>query len=153
TLAVGTHTVTAMYSGDNTFSSSSGTLSGGQVVNGTSTGPTPSNSAFVVQVYLDLLNRPVDSSGLATYTAALDQGMTRYQVALAIDTSLEYRINLVNSIYGVLLGRAVDPFGLVGAIQFLEAGATDEELQATVAGSPEYFQIRGGSTNDGFLSA
>jgi hypothetical protein len=33
TLAVGTHTVTATYSGDNNFMGSSGTLSGGQIVN------------------------------------------------------------------------------------------------------------------------
>src|SRR5262249_43238609 len=147
TLAVGTHTVTALYSGDSNFSSSTGALSGGQVVTGT----TPSNAAFVTQVYLDLLHRPVDQSGLAAYTAALDQGTTRFQVALVIATSLEYRINLVDSVYQLLLGRAVDPFGLVGGIQFLEAGATDEQFQATVAGSQEYFQNRGQGTNAGFL--
>jgi large repetitive protein len=37
TLAVGTHTVTASYSGDSNFSSSTGTLSGGQVVNAATT--------------------------------------------------------------------------------------------------------------------
>src|SRR5207253_2642533 len=38
TLAVGTHTVTASYSGDGNFGTSSGTLSGGQLVNQGSTG-------------------------------------------------------------------------------------------------------------------
>jgi len=39
-LAVGSHTVTASYSGDDSFNSSSGTLSGGQLVIQASTTPT-----------------------------------------------------------------------------------------------------------------
>ena len=48
TLIVGTHTVTATYSGDTNFAGGSGTLSGGQVVNQSSTTTTVSSTASPV---------------------------------------------------------------------------------------------------------
>src|SRR5205823_3359039 len=49
---------------------------------------------------------------------------------------------------------------LAGALNLLNAAAvfpvgrgTVEQLQALVAGSPAYFQVRGGGTNGGFLDA
>src|SRR5205807_1349498 len=49
TLSVGTHTITASYAGNSSFSSSSGTLTGGQTVNkaGTSTGVSSSANPSV----------------------------------------------------------------------------------------------------------
>jgi uncharacterized delta-60 repeat protein len=111
------------------------------------------NQAFVAQVYLDLLRRSVDPVGLAGWSGLLDQGTPRAQVALAIETSPEYRALVVQNVYGVFLHRAADPGGLSGSIGFLAAGGTVERLEAAVAGSPEYFQVRGGGTRDGFLDA
>src|SRR5262249_22556840 len=36
---------------------------------------------------------------------------------------------------------------------FLQQGHTVEQMEAGIISSPEYFQVRGGGTNDGFLAA
>jgi len=51
------------------------------------------------------------------------------------------------------LHRAADPTGLTAFTNLLGNGATVEQVQSLIAGSQEYFQVQGGSTNNGFLSA
>jgi hypothetical protein len=43
--------------------------------------------------------------------------------------------------------------GLNVFVNFLGSGGTPEQAQSLIAGSAEYFQNRGGGTNDGFLTA
>src|SRR5262249_19667850 len=43
--------------------------------------------------------------------------------------------------------------GLTNFVQFLQGGGTVEQVAAGIAGSPEYFRVRGGGSNDGFLNA
>src|SRR5207245_694545 len=90
-LDVRTHTITAVYSGDTNVTGSTSTAVN-QVVG------TP-NERFVAQVYLDLLNRPVDAGGLASWTGALAGGLGRTQVVVAIEASQEYDTDLVESFY------------------------------------------------------
>src|SRR5437870_3780684 len=82
------------------------------------------SEAFVSAVYPDLLHRPVDPSGLEHWSRFLEQGMSRTDVAREITRSLEYRTNLVQNLYGSLLGRAADPTGLRDALSFIAAGGT-----------------------------
>src|SRR5207237_331630 len=51
------------------------------------------------------------------------------------------------------LHRVADLSGLNASVQALSTGGTDEQVQVAITGSPEYFQTRGGGTNDGFLKA
>jgi hypothetical protein len=85
----------------------------------------------------------------------LNNGVSRSQIVLQIenDPGNEYRTDRVEQLYVQYLHRAADPAGLNSGVAFLQAGGTDEQLAAILAGSPEYFQTRGGSTNDGFLAA
>lgn len=116
-------------------------------------GQTSSNQAFVAQVYLDLLHRPAEPSGLANWVGFLNQGVSRPIVVQAIERSLEYRIDQVQSLYVQYLHRNVDPGGLNTFVTFLGAGGTVEQAAAFIAGSPEYFQTRGGGSANGFLNA
>jgi uncharacterized protein (TIGR03118 family) len=111
------------------------------------------NQRFVSQVYLDLLHRPVDSAGLNTWSGILDQGISRTTVVSMIETSTEFRADEVSALYTQFLHRAADPAGLATFTNQLASGMTLEQVAAELAGSPEYFQRRGGGTNDGFLSA
>jgi hypothetical protein len=98
------------------------------------------NSRFVAQVFLDLLGRRVDSSGLAFWGGVLDAGvLTRQQVVADITSSLEFRIVTVTRAYQQILSRAPDPAGLAGFVQFLANGGTIEQVKAALAGSQEFF--------------
>lgn len=97
------------------------------------------NHRFVAQLYLDLLGRVVDSSGLQFWGGVIDAGiMSRTQVVQGIESSQEYRIVQVNSAYQQILGRQADPTGLNSFVQFLQSGATVEQLKALLAGSQEF---------------
>jgi N-acetylneuraminic acid mutarotase len=115
--------------------------------------PDPRNPAFVSQVYRDLLHRPADPGGLDFYVNALNQGlMTRQQLVLSIEASVEYRTDQINGIYEALLHRPVDGSGLNSFLGLLAIGGTYEQVQESVAGSSEFFADSGG-TGAGFLNA
>jgi hypothetical protein len=119
-------------------------------------GDTPAadaNQQFVSTVYLDLLERPADSGGLASWTGLLDSGAeTRQQVALGIESSQEYHDLVVNELYGEYLQRAADPTGLAAWSAFLAGGGTEDQLRAVLLGSAEYF-TDSGSTASGFVAS
>jgi hypothetical protein len=114
--------------------------------------PLTPNQKWVSQVYLDLLHRPVDPSGLANWSGLVNQGVSRTQVVLDIEASPEYLTDVVENLYQRYLGRLADPVGLTDSVAFLAAGGTVEGLSAIITGSAEFFQINGG-TNGTFLNA
>jgi hypothetical protein len=108
----------------------------------------------VCQAYLDLLHRMPDPGGLGFWTAALTGGhLTRVGVAEAIQQSTEYRLDLVDGWYQRYLHRTPAPVEGAFWVAIAGAGVSNETIQADFLGSPEYFAARGGSTNDGFLTA
>jgi uncharacterized protein (TIGR03118 family) len=111
------------------------------------------NQRFVSQVYLDLLHRPVDQGGFNTFTSMLSQGASRAQVALEIENSMEFRTDEVMALYNRFLHRSADSAGLATFTGLLAKGATIEQVEALITGSREYFQVRGGGSNSGFLAA
>jgi hypothetical protein len=111
------------------------------------------NERFVSQAFLDLLQRPVDATGLQVFSAALDAGLPPSQVAQGITSSQEYRTDLIAADYQLFLHRTVDLAGLGNFLNLLAGGGTDEQVAVALTGSAEYFQNRGGGTNDGFLTA
>jgi hypothetical protein len=116
--------------------------------------PYGSAGAFVTLAYQDLLGRLPDLGGLAHWSGLLNQGLlARTQVALAIESSLEYRTVEVQHVYAQFLHRGADLSGLSAWTTFLERGGSLQQFEAAVAGSPEYFQSHGGATNLGFLTA
>jgi hypothetical protein len=108
---------------------------------------------FVEQAYLDLLNRPADAGGLATFSGQVDQGVSRIQVAMGIIASSEFQTDEINKLYQKLLHRQADPGGLSSWLGFLAGGGTILQVEAGILGSAEYFNTRGGGTNMGFLQA
>jgi uncharacterized delta-60 repeat protein len=112
-----------------------------------------SHQQFVSQVYLDLLQRPVDAAGLSYWSGLLDSGQeTAQQVAMGIERSAEYEQLVVNQLYGEYLHRAADPGGLAGWTSFLASGGTEDQLRAVLLGSAEYYTVSGSSAN-GFVAS
>jgi Domain of unknown function (DUF4214) len=112
------------------------------------------NAAFLQQVYLDLLGRAIDSSGMAGWGQVLDQGVSRSVVVLEIETcsTQEYQTRMVNLAYELLLRRPVDPSGLQTGLNVLGSFGLGAEY-AFIAGSQEYQQQRSGGAPSGWLSA
>lgn len=70
------------------------------------------DGVFVNCLYMDLLNRPVDNGGFATWTRQLANGnMDRRTVASRILASGEYSRVFVDGAYREILGRSVDSSG------------------------------------------
>jgi hypothetical protein len=112
------------------------------------------NTRFVDRLYQDLLGRAADAAGLAFWKGKLDQGlMTRSQVAAAIEGSTDYMTIVTQKAYQQFLHRGADQGGVNSWVDFLRQGHTIEQMEAGLIGSAEYFQVRGGGTNDGFLSS
>jgi hypothetical protein len=115
-------------------------------------GPTP-NQRFLAVLYQELLHRDPEAAGLAAWSGLLDRGVSRSQVTLAIEQSLEYRQDEIQSLYAHYLKRQADPTGLAAFSNLLAQGGTLEQVTADIVGSPEYYQTRGGGTSNGFLTA
>src|SRR5262249_469108 len=135
-LSVGTHAITATYSGGSGFTpSSSGTLT--QTVNSSSTGTTTANQNWVARTYVDLLRRPVDAGGHGYRASLLDQGFSRTQVALALTQSYEYRLLQVRDAYQRYLHRDADAGGLAFYANYLLQGGSLNQLRLTFLASQE----------------
>src|SRR5262249_7072619 len=146
----GTHTVTAAYAGNSSFqpSTSAALL---QTVNPGPTG-TP-NQRFVTQVYLDLLNRQPEPGGLTFWTGQLDRGGSRTRVVQDIESSQEYKTDLVQSFYTLYLHRTGEPGGVTVWVNFLSGGGSATNLRPMFTSSTEYFQSRAGGQTSRFLDA
>lgn len=59
----------------------------------------------------------------------------------------------MQALYEQFLHRNADSSGLNTFVALLGAGETLEQVKAILTSSAEYLQARGGSTNDGFLTA
>ncbi|HLJ92667.1 MAG TPA: DUF4214 domain-containing protein [Gemmataceae bacterium] len=111
------------------------------------------NHRFVSQVYVDLLGRNADPSGLALWSGLLDQGQSRLQVIQGIQSSLEYRTRIVKNLYQLVLHRDPDNGGMTTWVDFLGNGGTAENLEAMLLGSDEFFAAHNNDLNAGFLPA
>jgi hypothetical protein len=111
------------------------------------------NQIYATQLYADLLQRPPDDGSLAYWVGLLNQGVSREQVTAGIVASPEYKSIEVRQLYTTLLHRNADPAGLQAFTSFLLLGGTVEQVEALLAASSEYYQVRGGGTNAGFLTA
>jgi hypothetical protein len=141
----------ASYTISATATDEDGTFSAGNTVTVVAQFPT-ANECFLAGVYVDILGRPIDSTGLAVWTGHLNQGATRDQVTQAIALSTEGRTRQVEGYYQRFLGRAADPDGLNLFVSALRNGTMRaEDVIATIVGSPESF-ARAGGANDAFLA-
>src|SRR5437879_4528304 len=111
------------------------------------------NQNYVKQLYLDLLERPGSPIELAISTQLDNATLTRSQLVTSLTSSDEYLGDQVVDFHQLLLHRTPTPTESSNFVTLLKSGQTFEQAQSTIAGSPEYFINRGGSTNDGFLDA
>jgi sugar (pentulose or hexulose) kinase len=97
------------------------------------------NDGFLTAIYQDALGRGVDANGRAAFTAALQAGATRGQVAAVIFASPEFAADSVRADYQKFLHRNADNAGLAFFTQAMQQGARDEQVIALILAADEYF--------------
>jgi hypothetical protein len=106
---------------------------------------------FIQQVYLDVLDKPADPTALALGLGILASN-SRQVYALSILDSNEYRTDLVSTYYQSFLSRLPSSGDASSGLLLLSGGGRDQELQATLLGSPEYFAHQG-NDNAAFVNS
>lgn len=107
----------------------------------------------VADVYADVLGRPPDPAGLATYVAQVHAGRSLADVARDLSGSREAVVraaqrhgmavdersddDFVSDLYEVVLGRPADPSGRSWLQGMLDAGATRQDVTLVLASSEE----------------
>ena len=107
---------------------------------------------WIDELYLDVLASEGDVAGIATLSDLLKGGSSREDVALVFLQSVEYRTLLVQTWYQRFLHRSPTADEIANLVGML-VGATDEDVEAAILGSDEYYNSRGGGTNAGFVEA
>jgi autotransporter-associated beta strand protein len=142
TLPIGKESITAVYSGDANFSqATSGAIS---VVVGSH------SDLFVNQVYLDVVDLPVDPTA-NLWIALLNGGYPRGLIVQQIVGSSQARIQAVDNAYATYLGRPATVAEISAALSVRHASSLT--VNTTVLGSNEFYTSEGGGTVDGFLTA
>ncbi|HET6880016.1 MAG TPA: DUF4214 domain-containing protein, partial [Pirellulales bacterium] len=111
---------------------------------------------FVSELYRDVLGRAVDATSLAFWSAELTAGTSRTAVAaqlIAAADAGELRDQIIQNAFQTYLHRSADPGALAYFGQLLANGTTVQQLNVDVLTSDEYFNVRGGDTDAGFLNA
>ena len=109
-------------------------------------------ATFVKAAYQTMLHRNVDADGLAYWSNAIRKGMSRPQFAATLSSSTEFRTDVVSHMYPTYLHRSSDSGGVSYWVGQIGHGATFEQVELSFIGSPEYFQLHGG-TNKGAVDA
>jgi len=108
--------------------------------------------SVVRALYVDLLGREVDPSGLATWTNELMAGRPPAVVVDTLTRSYEYRRLRISQAYQEVFGRAPDEGGLVAWTNEVASGAvTVDDVKRRLLDSGEFFS-RSGGTPQGYVA-
>lgn len=143
TLPVGTSQILAVYQG-NANTNGSTSVGVNQVVGNP-------NQLYLNQIYLDLLNRPIDTASLTKWSAALAAGRSRLSIVNAIEHSTEARKYEVQVVYQAYLQRPATDLEVTQTINIARSFGND--LRIPVLTSQNYIKSRGIGTADGLVIA
>lgn len=136
-------------------SDGSGGGSGGSG-DGSST-PAPGTPAWakrlVDELYLEVLSRTADPAGEGYWVGqVMGAGQGPVAIAHSLLGSVEYRSNLVQSLYWQYLGRGGNSAGITSWVDAMGRGMTDEQVRLAFLGSPEFWTNSGGNAK-GYVDA
>jgi hypothetical protein len=137
-----------------TGQSSPGTPTSSSGQTGSSPSPVsfgPDYSAFLTELYEDVLHRTGGADEIASWQNAMAAGVSRQQVALSFSHSVEYQSNLIRDDYRTILGRDPSDAEVAAWLRPLQAGMTEKQLAAAFLTSGEFY-VAQGDTNQGWIS-
>ncbi len=104
-------------------------------------------------LFSHVLDRSADAASLSYYTSQLVSGMSQSELADSFTQSDEYLTNsIIRPDYQRELGRAPSEGEVAAAMSELRAGATDEQIEAALAATDEFYR-RAGATDASWLVA
>jgi subtilisin family serine protease len=110
------------------------------------------NSAFVQEVFQDLLGRSADPASLASLVSGLDSGMARSQLVNIVLDSPERTAHLIGQYYEQYLGRAGSDTEIQNWANLIALGQVDFETLAEIfLSSNEYFSVASAGTQSAVL--
>jgi hypothetical protein len=111
--------------------------------------PTPPNStadaAYVSAVYEAVFSRAPTVDELDGWVEKIESGTSRIDFVNALDHSDEYYATIIRPAYEKYLGREADGGGIAYWTSQMQAGLTDEQLEANFIASDEFFLDAGGT--------
>jgi autotransporter-associated beta strand protein len=135
TLPIAVNSVTAQYSGDANFSSSTSNTVSVDV-------GTP-NEEWLNKTFMILLNRPLTSAEVPYWDKQFAKGRSRYSIANEISNGKEARNASVQDAFMVYLGRNGTPVEVKQVVR--TANATNTSVQAAILGSRLFYNQSGGT--------
>lgn len=117
-----------------------------------------SDAAFVMRMYDTVLRRTPDPAGLDSWLDAMDHGTTRAQVAKGFLGSQEFALvtgslstpDYVEYLYNHALGRASDPSGKAGWVNYIDSGTMSRaDVLMGFSESQEHKNLTAGTLNQG----
>jgi hypothetical protein len=115
------------------------------------------NTAYVTSLYTNILGRTGSEAEIQSWVNQIQSGTSPTQVATTFLTSTEYRTDLITGgpttlgtfpyapnwegYYPEFLGRQADPDGLAVWLTAMANGATDQQVLASIFGSPEGYSM------------
>jgi hypothetical protein len=109
---------------------------------------------FVRAVYSDVLGRVPSDNEVNFWASRLSSGSNRNNVALGFVNSDEYFSMKIIEAYSLALHRAPDQQGFTNWLNSLRAHRiSPEDLYSTFLTSEEMYQIQGGGTDSGYVTA
>jgi len=100
---------------------------------------------YVDFVYVGLLHRHADPTGIRYWSGRLGAGVSRSDFANQIAHSLEWTRVVAQDLYRLALGRIPDPAGLDYWAALVSHGLPTAAVAASLFGSPEAWHLGGGT--------
>ena len=114
----------------------------------------PGSREFVIAAYSDVLGRTPAESEISYWVGRISSGMSRNTMANAFNNSDEYRINKISEAYNRALRRDPEPAGLSYWLDSLRKGPlSPENVYSTFLTSDEMYNVQGGGTDAGYVTA
>lgn len=112
-----------------------------------------SSTPLITALYQDLLGRDPDPSGLSTWSAQLQIGVSQGALVGALTSSDEYIDKRITEAYRTILGREPDAGGALHWHNAVRGGAVavDDVMRYFMLSDEMYW--RGGGTDKGFIDA
>jgi hypothetical protein len=102
----------------------------------------PGDAAFLTALYNDVLGRAIDFAAQSAWQYALQNGMTRDDVARLVLTSMEHELQEVDSYFQSFLHRAAQAADqTIWASYISQSNPTPDRLAEPLLGSDEFFAL------------